>query len=177
MARIAKLELNQLNLQLDRIEELHKRLAAVENRIAKHSFIIAATDPLHAPQTTNNIVFTWTGGTTTLSWTAGWIKDKNWNAQSLGTPAISSAPGVQHIWSIPAGSLTLTASTFYWLGWDPDKNTMRAEKDVSNLHGDRDIQIICQLFTGTGAQTGTAGGGGSSNANGSDLSGTRYKLF
>lgn len=176
MPRIAQLSLDQINRQLDTLDSVQKQLAAVQKQLANVGQQIVVTDPIHAVQTTNNLSFTWTGGTLTLSWLAGYIKDKNWSAQAISNPPfVSSAPGRVHFFAVPAGSLVLSASTYYWLGWDPDHQTMRATQDASTLHGDKDIQIICQLFTGTAGQTGPAGGGGSTG--GVDLSGARYKNF
>jgi hypothetical protein len=176
MPRIAAITLEQLNGQFDKIDSLQNQLAGLQKLVSNVGHQTIISDPLHAPQTSNNITFTWTGGTGVLSWTKGWIKDKNWNAQSINrTPVISSAPGQQHIFTVPAGSLVLSPSTTYWLGWDPHSQTMQATQDASSLHGKFGAHIICQIFTGTGGQTGTAGGGGSTG--GSDLSGARYKNF
>lgn len=176
MPRISEVSLKQVNLQIDIIDSLQKQVSALQRQLGNIGQQIVITDPFHAPQTTNNLTFTWTGGSATLSWNAGFLKDKNWNAQTLSNPPVrSSAPGIQHIFTVPAGSLVLNPSTYYWLGWDPDHQTMRATQDASTLHGDEDIQMICQLFTGTAGQTGTAGGGGSTG--GTDLSGARYKNF
>jgi hypothetical protein len=176
MTRIANLSLDQVNRQIDLLDTLRAQIGQLQTRLNNVGNQAIIADPIHAPQTTNNLTFTWTGGTTTLSWAKGWIKDKNWSAQTIGVPAFkSSAPGQQHIFAIPAGSLVLSASTTYWLGWDPSHQIMRATADASSLHGVKDIHIICQIFTGTAGQTGTAGGGGSTG--GSDLSGSRYKNF
>lgn len=176
MPRIAEVTLDQINRQLDILDTVNAQLQDVQSKLNNIGQSVNITDPIHAPQTTNNIAFTWTGSTLKLSWTAGWVKDKNWSAQTLARPAFqSTAPGQQHIFAIPAGTLTLVASTYYWLGWDPDHQTMRATQDASSLHGDKDLHILCQLYTGTAGQTGSAGGGGSTG--GSDLSGLRYKNF
>ena len=176
MPRIATLSLDQVNRQIDTIDSLRTQVSNLQKLVSNIGHQVTIADPIHAPQTTNNFIFTWTGATTTLSWVAAFIKDKNWSAQTLArAPALSTAPGQQHIWSVPAGSLTLSASTYYWLGWDPDAQIMRATPDASSLHGDFDIQMICQIFTGTAGQSGVAGGGGSTG--GTDLSGARYKNF
>ena len=175
MSRISTLSLNQINLQLDTLDSLQKQLADVQQRLSFVGNTTSIADPIHAPQTTNNLVFTWTGSTGVISWPQGWIKDKNWGAQTIGLAAKSSAPGAQHIWNVAAGSVAVSASTYYWLAWDPDKQLMRVTQDADTLHGDVDVQMICQLYTGTSGQSGTAGGGGSTG--GSDLSGARYKNF
>lgn len=176
MPRINKLDLNQINRQIDRIDSITEQLGSLQNLVNNVGFQATIADPQHAPSTTNNLTFTWTGGTTTLSWNAGYIKSKNWSAPTLPRPAaISSAPGAQHIFPVAAGTLSLTPSTYYWLGWDSIHQQMIATQDASSLHANKNMHIICQIFTGTAGQTGAAGGGGSSGV--SDLSGVRYKLF
>lgn len=176
MARIAKLELNQLNPQLQRIDELHSRLAAVESQLKNTSQQITQLDYGHAPLTTNNLTFTWTGGTKTISWGNGFIQDKNAVAQRLAQTPVSSAAGPPHNIQVQAGSLVVpTASTYYWLGWDNQHLQMAASKDAGSLLQNHNVVIICQLFAGTSGQTGTAGGGGSTG--GTELSGAKYKLF
>ncbi len=176
MPRIAALTLDQINRQIDILDNLQNQVGSLQSKLNNIGQTTNITDPTHAPQTTNNIIFTWTGSTTTLSWLAGYIKDKNWQAQTLARPAfLSTAPGLPHIYAVVAGHITLLPSTYYWLGWDPDHQIMRATVDASSLHGDKDLHIICQLYTGTSGQTGVAGGGGSTG--GVDLSGLRYKNF
>lgn len=181
--RIATVDIVQLNKQLDKLDELHDRLAKAEKTIEALRFQTAHLDFVHARPTFNNLTFTWTGGTTTLSWTAGWVKDKN-AVTDTGT-AFSQSPsfrftsglprGLTHNVGIPAGSLVLSASTYYWLGWDVDNGAMYALTDITKLYSHHGVLVICQIFTGTAGQTGTAGGGGSNG--GSDLSGARYKNF
>lgn len=176
MPRIATLSLDQINRQIDNIDILQKQIADLQQKLSHVGQTANISDPTHAPQTTNNLTFTWTGGSQVLSWLQGYIKDKNWAAQTTSNPAvISSAKGQQHTYTVPAGSLSLAPSTYYWLGWDPAHQIMLATQDVSTLHGNRNAHVICQVFTGTGGQTGTAGGGGSTG--GVDLSGARYKNF
>lgn len=182
--RIAKLDLNQLNKQLDVLNSLVNRVSALEQTMSFVQFQSAQTDFVHARPTFNNMTFTWTGGTSTLSWTKGWVKDKN-AAIDTGkaysqAPSFKSNSGVSasvtHNIGVHAGSIaSLSASTYYWLGWDTTNEKMYAEVDITQLYSHHDMQVICQLFTGTAGQTGTAGGGGSQG--GSDLSGARYKLF
>jgi hypothetical protein len=181
--KIAKLELTQLNPQLDKIDQLEKRLALLEEQHKQVAFQTAQLDYTHARPTVNNITFTWTGGSTTLSWLKGFIKDKNAlldtgrsfsQAPSFKTSG-GAIPVINHNIPVLAGSLTLNASTYYWLGWDSTQNRMISATDVGQLFAHHNVQIVCQLFTGTAGQTGTAGGGGSQG--GVDLSGARYKLF
>lgn len=183
MPRIAQLNLDQINKQIDKIDQLHQRVSELESKFATTTFQVNQVDFQHARQTFNNITFTWTGSSGTLSWTKGWIRDKNallgTNPVVVQTPSYKNQSGitaaVTHNIGVPAGSLALNASTYYWLGWDVNSNLMYALTDITKLYTQTGMQIICQVFTGTSGQTGTAGGGGSQG--GSDLSGTRYKLF
>jgi hypothetical protein len=176
MPRIAELDLDQVNKQFDKIDILQSQ---VDHLVSQSNFAaqqVVIADPIHAPQTTNNLSLTWTGGTKVLSWPLAYIKDKNWAAQTTSRPAaISSAPGQQHIYTIPPGTLTLNPSTYYWIGWDAPHQQMIATLDASTIHGNYAVHIVCQIYTGTTSQTGSAGGGGSTG--GVDLSGSRYKNF
>lgn len=176
MPRIAQPSLVQINHQIDIVDTLVSQVANLQKQLTAVGGLATASDPVHAPQTSNNLVFTWTGSSSTLSWASGWVKDKNWSSQNTTVPAaISSAPGQIHSWNVFAGSISLAPSTYFWLGWDPDGQVMRATTDVSSLHGDEDIKIICKLYTGSSSQSGTAGGGGAFGT--SDLSGGTYNQF
>jgi hypothetical protein len=176
MPRIAQVDLVQVNNQVSRIDQLEAQLKALQKQSSSVGQQTIVADSGHAPATSNNLNFTWTGGTTTLSWTPGYIKDKNWSVQTTVRPAAkSSAPGQKHMFPVTSGNLVLAPSTYYWIGWDYVHNVMRATTDASSLHNNYNVHIVCQLFTGTGGQTGTAGGGGSQG--GVDLSGARYKNF
>lgn len=162
MPKITKADdLVQLNRQFARLDLLHKQNSDLQQRVENLSSQVKQFDVVHAPQTTNDILFTWTGGTTTLSWPAGSVKNKN----NQNVP-------------VSAGTLTgLTASKYYWLAWNPIHKQMIAQLGVDGLLQNSNNIVICQVFTGGGGDTGVAGGGGSSNSGGSDLSGGRYKLF
>lgn len=176
MPRISTLSLDQVNRQLDTVDTLRNLVSQLQSDVSFLKHHVNVADPIHAPSTTNNLTFTWTGGTQTLSWLQGFIKDKNWSAQSIPAPNIkSSAPGQQHSFTVPAGSLSLAPSTYYWLAWDVTHQIMRATPNVDTLHNNFDVHVICQIYTGTAGQTGSAGGGGSTG--GVDLSGARYKNF
>lgn len=177
MSKLTKVDLSQLNKHIDRIDRLEKQVGDLQVLLKNVGHQITVADPTHSPQTTNNLAFNWSGAGLTLSWAKGFIKDKNWNAQSAkGIPVKSSAPGSQHLWLVPAGSLSpLTASTFYWLAWDPVHQIMRFSTDASILHSNFNLLVVCQAFTGTAGQSGSAGGGGSNG--GVDISGLRYKNF
>lgn len=176
MPKIAALTLDQVNRQIDIIDTLQSQVADLQKKMSHVGQSTNIADPTHAPLTTNNLSFTWTGGSQALTWLQGFIKDKNWQAQTIASPTvISSAKGQPHFFAVSGGALSLTPSTYYWLGWDPIHQIMLATQDASALHGNRGVHVICQLYTGTGGQTGVAGGGGSTG--GTDLSGARYKNF
>jgi hypothetical protein len=176
MPRISALTLDQVNRQIDVIDTLQKQVQVLQQQTSFTQQQSTIADPIHAPATSNNVAFTWTGSTGVLSWANSYIKDKNWNEQTTASPAIkSSSKGQQHVYTVLAGSLTLSPSTYYWLGWDAAHQTMIANADVSQMHSNYNVHIICQIYTGTAGQTGSAGGGGSTS--GVDLSGLRYKNF
>jgi hypothetical protein len=176
MPRIGTLDIVQVNKQIDNLDILQSQVGSLQATSDFAAQQVAIADPVHAPATTNNVNFIWTGSAGTLSWSPAFIKDKNWKAQTTPRPAAkSSAPGQQHIYSVKAGSVAASANTYYWLGWDYSHNQMIATQDASELHGNFNIHILGQVFTGTAGQTGTAGGGGSTG--GVDLSGSRYKNF
>jgi hypothetical protein len=107
----------------------------------------------------NNIVFTWAGSTSTLSWTAGFVKDQK-----------------GRFLPIPAGNAVLNPSTTYWAAWNPVHQTMSFQTSLGAFKGIKNLIVICSVFTGTTAQSGTAGGGGS-DPGGDSLNGRIYKFF
>jgi hypothetical protein len=176
MPRVSEINLVQINRQFDTLDNVNQRLANVEKQLQNVGFQTTISDPTHAPQTTNNLNFTWTGSTGVVSWAAGAIRDKNASAQSPGTPAaVSAAPGTLHVWTVPPGTVNCLPSTYYWMVWNPQKQTMLATTDVSAGFQNHNNLVLCQIYTGTSGQTGSAGGGGSNG--GVDLSGARYKAF
>jgi hypothetical protein len=52
---------------------------------------------------------------------------------------------------------------------------MVVTQDASVIHGNYNVHLLCQIYTGTVGQSGIAGGGGSTG--GVDISGSRYKNF
>ena len=160
MPRISKLTLSEVNRALVHIDELNKQIGILRSQLDATKQQVKSLDVVHAPLTTNNITFTWTGATSTLSWTAGSIANKN----SINTPVI-------------AGSIAgLAASTYYWLAWNAEHQQMVANQSADVLFQNKNNLVIAKIFTGTAGQTGTAGGGGSASSH-SDLSGFQYKLF
>ena len=91
----------------------------------------------------NNLEFLWTGATSTLSWVAGFVKDKN-----------------NKVYPVPAGSRTgLTTSTEYWAGWNPLHQTMSFTTALASLTNIPNMLIVCRIETGAGVN-GNSGGGG-----------------
>ena len=140
------------------IIELKKQLSGVLTQLGTAQAAIANTAQ-------NNLVFVWDGTTGKISWVAGSTIDRAMNP----TP-------------VPAGSITsLTANRYYWMIWNPAQKQMAAVNVLSSsvLSNTNNI-VLCQVYTGTGAQVGvTIGGGGSSGpagTGGADLNGSRYKL-
>lgn len=162
--RISQPTLPQINRELARLEEFHKRISALEAKFEEARIDVNQLQDTHLNG--NNLTFTWTGGTTTISWNAGAVK--NFHPRTFDRVKSPIA-------AIPAGSLTASASTFYWMIWNKLQGQMIASNTVDGFIQNTDNILLCQIFTGTGAQSGTAGGGGSSGSY--DLNGARYKLF
>lgn len=159
MARINKIDLDQINRQLDGVDSLFHEVQNLKGQLASVHTNLRNVIATHSPATSNNVTFTWTGSTQTLSWPAGSVKD----AKGINIPVL-------------AGSLTsLSASTYYWLAWNKIHQQMVSSTNADTLLENINNTVICQVFTGTTGQTGTAGGGGSQSA--VDLSGARYKNF
>jgi hypothetical protein len=108
----------------------------------------------------NNIVFTWTGGTLTLSWSAGYLQEQTGTNQQLG----GTTPNNLIVYPISAGSRVVSASTYYWVAWNIPQQQMIVSTDIVAILNDVNSRLIGNLYTGTGAETGTAGGGGSNGA-------------
>ncbi len=162
--RISQLSLAQVNRALTKLDDFHKRISQLEETYAQ------ARVDLNQLQLTqfngNNLIFNWAGGSSTISWNAGAVK--NFHPRVLDRMK-------QPIAAIPAGSLSASPSKFYWMVWNKLQNHMAASNTVDGFIQNSDNIIICQVFTGTAGQTGTIGGGGSSGSY--DLNGARYKLF
>lgn len=169
-------DLSELNQALQRVDSLRKQVTSMIQELGAVKKQVAAINVTHAPVTTNNLVFTWTGASGTISWTQGFLQDKNATANKLIGQGNFNAPGVVHNHAILAGSTpSLTASTFYWIAWNPIHRQMVFSPDAGKLYQNTDNILICQIFTGTAGQTGVAGGGGSTG--GTELSGAKYKQF
>jgi hypothetical protein len=176
MTFISKVDLVQINRQLTRLDTLEKLVQQLQENQKNLKSQVSSLDFEHGKPTTNNMVFSWAGPTTKITWTAGTLMDKNATAQRLSGVPKSSAPGAVHNYPILAGSLTgITPSAYYWLAWEPQKLQMVASQDAGQLYQNKSLFVICQIFTGTAGQSGVAGGGGVNGV--SDLSGLPYKMF
>jgi len=152
-------DLREINRQLEELQTVKKQIDAVTKQIGNVGVQLNQLSIQHAPATTNNMLFTWTGATLTISWAAGSVRDKF----GFNVP-------------VPAGSIVnLVANTYYWMTWNKVHQVMTAQISANSAFENPGNIVICQIFTGTAGQTGTAGGGLSSGH--SDLSGSRYKLF
>lgn len=149
-------ELSKFDLHDQQINDLKSQVGQLQKQL----LVDTTTGPEnHLSQ--NNIIFTWTGSTTTLSWAPAYI-------HSNGTYI-----------HIAAGSLSLTASTYYWMAWNSIHQSMSAQTNYQNLInalGSGKLFILAQIFTGTGGQTGAAGGGGT-EPGGVGNNGKQYKSF
>src|SRR5580765_8131116 len=107
--RITNLEtdLAKLNSELTRLDEHERRFKELELKLNNLSTQAATESKTNGVQNQNNIAFVWTGGTLTISWAAGYVKDHQ-----------------GHYDPIPAGSQVALANTFYWAGWNPVHLTM-----------------------------------------------------
>lgn len=160
MPKITQLSLAEINRAFSHVDELKKQIGLLNDQLSAVKHQVKQLDFVHAPVTTNNVKFTWTGSTSTISWTAGSIADK----QGVNVP-------------VSSGSIAgLTANQYYWMAWNKVHQVMTAQLSADTLLVNPGNLVICKIFTGTAGQTGTAGGGGSSS-NKSDLSGFQYKLF
>lgn len=137
---------NQLSAALKKLDETNTRFENATNSQLRNA-------------TTNDLVFTWTGSTGHVAWPGGSLKDTQ---------------GKIHV--VPPSNLVLTPSTYYWMVWNPTHQKLQAVTGVDNpVYSNPNNYVICQIFTGTNVQSGTAGGGGSTSSR--DLSGARYKNF
>jgi hypothetical protein len=153
-------DLSQLNKALSHIDSLRKQVSDLQEQLAVVHKKVTDIHAQHAPAVSHNLTFNWTGAGGQLDWAAGSLLDK----QNTNVP-------------VTGGLITgLAPNTYYWLAWNKEHKQMLAHVGTDNLLTNPNNTVICQVFTGSGIQTGVAGGGGSSSS-GSDLSGSRYKLF
>jgi hypothetical protein len=152
-------DLPRLNIELQRLDQLEQRINKLNDLAISNQQVVIQENLANGVQDQNNLTFTWTGATLTMSWAPGYVKDHQ-----------------GHYNHVAAGSQVLAASTYYWVAWNTIHQTMSFNVNLDLLHGKPSLLVLCQVFTGTGAQTGAAGGGGTA-VNGRDLSGLKYKNF
>ena len=151
-----------INRKLETFDLQQKQIATLKSTV---NSLQSTLDALQAQRQTvgaNNILFTWTGGTLTLSWSAGYVQDTRGRANA-------TVP-------VAAGSQLVAASTYYWIGYNPNQMQMSIQTDLTKLTALPAMILICRLYTGTAGQSGNAGGGGS-EATGNGALAKEYKLF
>src|SRR6266403_5267582 len=92
-------DLREINRQLEDLQTVKKQLGLLTQQLGSVGVQLKQIDIIHAPSTTNNMLFTWTGSTLTLSWPAGSVRDKN----GINVPVLAGSIG------------NLIANTYYWL--------------------------------------------------------------
>lgn len=155
-------ELQKFDLHAQQISELQARIGQLESHIGQ----LRNTRQVLS---SNNVTFTWTGGTLTLSWSNGYVQNNS----------LENFPVV-------AGSRVVSASTVYWAAWNPLQQSMVISSSLQTVLsgivvGSPDSSagnnlVICSVKTGTAGQSGTAGGGGS-DSGGVGPSGKQYVNF
>ena len=161
-------DLSIVNKEFNRIDAHEARLTALEAQIGILNLHTQQIRDTRQVVSLNNLVFTWTGSTTTLSWDAGYVQDSS----------LRNYP-------VPAGSKVLGASGTFWLAWNPKQGQMATATTLATLvsggitssivtqNAAGNNLIICSVLTGTSGQSGVAGGGGS-DPGGSGPCGKQY---
>lgn len=135
------------------LARLKRRLARLERNVKE---VAATADPAYF----NNITFTWTGATTTISWTAGFIRDKEGRT-----------------FPVASGSKTgFSLDTTYWMAWNKIHKTMIISSSLSSINLNPNNLVIGSMMTGDAAQSGNLGGGGAEGG-GSGFNGRDFTLF
>ena len=162
--RITNIErdLPALNKKLSELDNLRTELKQLRQITQQHAKSLTSIEKTREFTGVNNIEFTWTGGTLTLSWTAGSVQDRNGNYVPVST-----------------GSKALSANTHYWAAWNPVHSVMAFAVDLSTLNQNSGNLVLCRIHTGTGGQAGVAGGGGADSGlyGGWDPNRTMYNYF
>jgi hypothetical protein len=153
-------DLPQLNRELTRIDTHESQIASLKSQFGIVTKHLDEIKNRREVVSTNNLTFTWTGGTLKLSWAAGFLRDN----------------ALKYYTALAGTSLALTASTYYWIGWNPKQAQMSFQTSLDKLTNLGNILVVCRVFTGTAGQSGVAGGGGS-EPGGDGVSGATYKNF
>lgn len=148
-----KTDLPKLNTELRRLDYLHNQVKTLADKLQTQSHMV---EVLKGQQENflaiNNLKISWDGAST-LSWPAGYIRDKS------GT-----------IFQVGAGSQSgLTANSHYWLAWNPVHRRMAIRQSLSDVADPTNL-VVCQVPT---AAAGVVGGGGS-DVGGSGVNGKQY---
>jgi hypothetical protein len=148
-----------LNQALRRAETAEQQTKKLTTEVETLRQRVTELEDTREVSSSNNIVFTWAGGTATLSWADGYVQDK-----------------AEKVYPVTAGSRVLTASTVYWVAWNFAHKVMAFSEDVTPLQTNKYNLVLCSLKTGSAVQNGDAGGGGT-EAGGSGITGGRFSNF
>ena len=145
--------------QVEETRRVVDRLEARMGRINREVEGLAQTREITA---NSNLIFTWTDATTTFSWGAGYVRDKD-NA----------------VYHVPAGSRAgLAANTYYWFGWNPVHQTMSVVTDIAQLSGIPNVIIITNIRSSAAGLNGVGGPGTfGSGATPADLLGQKFVVI
>ena len=159
-------DIAKINSEFERTDKLEERLKQLEARLEQVNKERIETADRDATTHINNINFAWDGPNLKLTWVVGYVKN---------------AAG--KIYQVPAGEITgLTASTHYWMAWNPEHQQMSAQTSIEPFVGKKNFIVICNLHTGAAGAAASAGGGGSAwgsgaSTPGDDLGETKYSLI
>lgn len=153
-------ELQVLNRALRKLTENVEGLTQVKTQVAGLKQSITSLEQNITTTYSNNANFQWDGTNLKMTWAAFSLISK----QGKVIP-------------VPAGQVTgLSASTEYWFAWNANHQKMGANTALTPLHKKPDNIVVGRFKTGTGAQSGSAGGGGS-EAGGDGHAGNTYNKF
>lgn len=137
-------DLPLLNRALEQLATLQADHDTVKSNVAKLNVTLQNFVHLRDAVSTNNVVFMWSGASSTVSWAAAYVKD---------------TLGVTH--PIPAGtSQVLSPSTAYWAAWNPEQGTMSFETSLATYSNFPNLIVLSNIQTGTSGGSGSIGGGG-----------------
>ena len=160
--RITNIErdISKLNKELTRLDGVDQELQRLRQEFFNLKKLQRQENIRNGVPNQNNVTFTWTGSSGLISWNDGYVKDHHGNYLP-----------------VRAGSTAGVNNTYYWAAWNPVHKTMSFQNNLDTYQKIPNALIVCQVFTGTGAQTATIGGGGSEPGGGSGLNGKQYKLL
>lgn len=162
LTRFDQSGLEIINRKLETFDLQQKQIATLKSTVSSLQSTLSALQAQRQTVGANNLLFNWDGPSLTLSWAAGYIQDTR-GAANATVP-------------VAAGSQLLAASTYYWIGYNPNQRQVSIQSDLTKLTAISAMILVCRIFTGTNIQTGAAGGGGSETT-GNGALGKEYKLF